>query len=45
MFGLIGVRYLLRIEPLASASATVVATAIGPTIDRYLTDPQLALAP
>ncbi len=43
MFGLIGVRYLLRIEPLASAPATVVATAIGPNIDRYLTDPQLTL--
>jgi hypothetical protein len=39
MFGLIGVRYLLRIEPLASASVDVVAAAIGPTIDRYLTGP------
>ncbi len=41
MFGLIGVRYLLRIEPLASAPAGVVAATVGPTVDRYLTDPTI----
>jgi AcrR family transcriptional regulator len=42
MFGVIGVRYLLRIEPLASASPQELAAAIGPTIDRYLTDPAIS---
>jgi AcrR family transcriptional regulator len=45
MFGLIGVRYLLRIEPVASTPAAVLAASIGPTIDRYLTDPSIGVDP
>ena len=44
MVGLIGARYLLRIEPVASAPAQVLAAQVGPTIDRYLTDPALGAA-
>jgi AcrR family transcriptional regulator len=35
--GLIMVRYIIRVEPLASAPAAQVAAAIGPTLQRYLT--------
>lgn len=35
--GLVLNRYLLQIEPLASAPVEVVAQAVGPTIQRYLT--------
>lgn len=34
-------RYVLGVEPLASASADQVARAVGPTLQRYLTDPNL----
>jgi hypothetical protein len=37
--GLAWVRYVLRLEPLASADIDTVATLIGPTIDRYARDP------
>jgi hypothetical protein len=37
LFGVAITRYILRIEPLASASAQVVAAAVGPTVQRYLT--------
>ncbi|MDG4765382.1 TetR family transcriptional regulator [Solwaraspora sp. WMMD406] len=37
MAGLLVVRYILRIEPLASATPEVVAATVGPTIQRYLT--------
>jgi AcrR family transcriptional regulator len=37
LFGLALARYILRIEPLASAPAPVVAAAVGPTVQRYLT--------
>ena len=37
IIGLIMMRYVLKIEPLASAPDEVVARAIGPAIDRYLT--------
>jgi AcrR family transcriptional regulator len=37
MAGLAMVRYVLRIEPLASAPAEVIVAAIGPTLQRYLT--------
>jgi hypothetical protein len=30
-------RYIVRVEPLASAERDVLAHAIGPTIQRYLT--------
>ncbi|HYY79121.1 MAG TPA: TetR/AcrR family transcriptional regulator, partial [Actinomycetes bacterium] len=35
--GLIIARYIVRLEPLASAPAEVVAAAVGPTMQRYLT--------
>jgi AcrR family transcriptional regulator len=37
LVGLAVARYVLRIEPLASADADAVAAAIGPTLQRYLT--------
>jgi len=37
MLGLALARYLLRLEPIASADAADLAATIGPTIDRYLT--------
>lgn len=37
--GLGMVRYVLRLEPLASADHDLVAAAIGPTLQRYLTAP------
>lgn len=37
--GLAMIRYLLEIEPLASASPETVVAAIGPTIQRYLDGP------
>lgn len=39
MAGLAMVRYVLRLEPLASADPDTVAAAIGPTLQRYLTGP------
>jgi AcrR family transcriptional regulator len=35
--GLVMVRYIIRVEPLASAPAAQVAAAVGPTLQRYLT--------
>jgi len=37
--GLIMTRYLLKLEPLASAPREVIITAVAPTIQRYLTGP------
>lgn len=37
MSGLLFARFVLRLEPLASASPEQVAAAVGPTVDRYLT--------
>jgi AcrR family transcriptional regulator len=37
LFGLALARYVLRIEPLASAPAALVAAAVGPAVQRYLT--------
>lgn len=39
MGGLVVVRYILRVEPLASAPADQVVALIAPTIQRYLTGP------
>ena len=39
VFGLLIMRYIIKLEPLASADATIVAAAIGPTFQRYLTGP------
>jgi hypothetical protein len=32
-------RYVLRVEPLASAAPEEVVAAVGPTVQRYLTGP------
>jgi AcrR family transcriptional regulator len=37
--GLIMVRYIFRMEPLASASPDTIVALIGPTVQRYLTAP------
>jgi AcrR family transcriptional regulator len=37
--GLAMVRYVIRLEPLASADPDTVAAALGPTLQRYLTEP------
>jgi AcrR family transcriptional regulator len=39
LMGLAWVRYVLRLEPLASAPADEVAELVGPTLDRYMRDP------
>jgi AcrR family transcriptional regulator len=39
LFGLAIARYVIKVEPLASAAPDVVVCAVGPTIDRYLTGP------
>lgn len=37
MLGIAVTRYVVRLEPLASAPPDVLAPAVGPTLDRYLT--------
>ena len=37
--GLIVVRHIIRLEPIASTPAEVLARAVGPTVQRYLTEP------
>jgi AcrR family transcriptional regulator len=37
IIGMVMVRYVLRLEPLASASPDQIVAAIGPTVQRYLT--------
>ncbi|GIG89983.1 TetR/AcrR family transcriptional regulator [Plantactinospora endophytica] len=37
MAGMVMVRYILRLEPLASAPPDMVVAAVGPTVQRYLT--------
>jgi len=39
------VRYLLRVEPLASADAETLVAWVGPTLQRYLTGEALPAAP
>ncbi len=39
LMGLAWVRYVLRLEPLASAPVEEVADLVGPTLDRYMRDP------
>ena len=39
MAGLMTIRYVLKVEPLASAPAETLVAAIGPNVQRYLTDP------
>jgi AcrR family transcriptional regulator len=45
IIGLIMVRYLLRVEPLASMPAEQVVAVLGPTLQRYLTGDLPALSP
>lgn len=42
VFGLLIMRYIIKLEPLASADPETVAGAIGPTFQRYLTGPIVA---
>jgi AcrR family transcriptional regulator len=37
--GLIMLRYVIRVEPIASADVGTLAALVGPTIQRYLTEP------
>jgi hypothetical protein len=39
LLGLAMMRYVIKLEPLASGNPEVVAAAIGPTIQRYITEP------
>jgi AcrR family transcriptional regulator len=39
LIGLAMLRYVVRVEPLASASPTDIAAWLGPTLQRYFTDP------
>ena len=39
LFGLAMARYVIRVEPIASASVDRLATWYGPTVQRYLTGP------
>jgi len=39
VFGLLIMRYIIKLEPLASTDPETVALAIGPTFQRYLTGP------
>lgn len=39
LVGLALVRYVIRVEPLASAPVDAVVTAVAPTVQRYLTEP------
>src|SRR5229473_4255367 len=41
LIGLAMLRYVVRVEPLASASATDLVAWLGPTLQRYLTDPKV----
>jgi AcrR family transcriptional regulator len=39
VFGLLTLRYIIKLEPLASADPEVVIATVGPTFQRYLTGP------
>ena len=39
MIGLVVARYVLRLEPLASADDDVLVAALAPVLQRYLTEP------
>ena len=43
LVGLAMLRHVVKVEPLASASAADLATLLGPTVQRYLTDPAAIL--
>jgi AcrR family transcriptional regulator len=44
LIGIAMLRYLVKVEPLASASPEEIAAWIGPTLQRYFTDPAATLA-
>jgi len=39
IIGLAMMRYVIKLEPLASAAPDAVAAAIGPTLQRYISEP------
>jgi len=41
LVGLAMLRYVIRLEPIASARADDIVAWLGPTLQRYLTDPRL----
>ena len=43
LVGLAMLRYVIKVEPLVSASAADVARWLGPSVQRYLTDPAATL--
>jgi AcrR family transcriptional regulator len=45
LVGLAMLRYVIKLEPLASASSEQIATWVGPAIQRYLTDPRVTNPP
>jgi AcrR family transcriptional regulator len=45
LIGLAMLRYVVKLEPLASASHDEVARWLGPTVQRYLSDPAATAAP
>ena len=45
LIGMVMVRYVLRLEPMASASPESVVAALGPTVQRYLTGDVVFPAP
>jgi AcrR family transcriptional regulator len=45
LMGLIMARYIIKVEPLASASGETLVACVAPTIQRYLTGPLEGVAP
>jgi hypothetical protein len=41
LVGLAMIRYVVKVEPLASARSDDLVAWLGPTLQRYLTDPQV----
>jgi AcrR family transcriptional regulator len=42
LIGMAMLRYIIKLEPLASAKPEVIAGWLGPTVQRYLTDPSVS---
>lgn len=42
LIGMAMLRYIVKLEPLASAKPAVIAGWLGPTVQRYLTDPSIS---
>lgn len=45
LIGTAMLRYIVKVEPITSASADELAAWLGPTLQHYLTDPQLTAGP